>query len=106
MAFTQKTINAFEMTQRMAAAEIKAVRPGYRAFVGVYPPLSSNGIPHWRIKKFEIPETLVHESVYDGDLSDHQMVRVDTLEEVEQVLATWNVDTSAFDAAWKSDYPL
>jgi hypothetical protein len=106
MAFTQKTLNAFEMTHRDAACEIKASRSGHRAFVGVYPPLPEKNIREWRIKKFEIPEDLVHKSVYDGDLVDLEFINVDTLEEVEQILASWNVDSSALDAPWKSDYPL
>ena len=105
MAFTLKTLNAFEMTHREAACEIEATRPGHRAFVGVYPPLPENNIPQWRIKKFEIPEHLVHKSVYDGDFVDLEYVYVDTLEEVEQALASRDVDSSKFDAPWKSDYP-
>ncbi|HSU33826.1 MAG TPA: hypothetical protein VLJ11_21545 [Bryobacteraceae bacterium] len=40
MPFTQKTLNAFEMTGRLAACEIAAVNPEHRAFIGVYPPIN------------------------------------------------------------------
>lgn len=106
MAFTLQTLNAFEMTHRYATCEIKATRPSHRAFVAVYPPLPEKNIQQWRIKKFEIPEELVPKNPYDGDLVDLQFVRADTLEEVERVLASWKVDSSLFDAPWKSDYPV
>ena len=86
MAFSQKTLNAFEMTSRIAACEIPCKRSGHRAFVGIYPPHPEKGISKWRIKRFEIPEVLVNESIYDGDMLDLQFVKVDTLEEVENVL--------------------
>jgi len=104
MAFTLKTRNAFEMTHRSATCEIKASRRGHRAFVGIYPPRPT--IPQWRVKKFEIPEDLVHKNPYDGDLVDLQFVHLNTIEEVEQLLASWNVDSSQFDAPWRSDYPV
>ena len=104
MAFTLKTLNGFEMTHRSAMCEIKATRPGHRAFVGIYPPRPT--IPQWRVKKVEIPEDLVDKNPYDGDLVDLQFIRLNTIEEVEQLLASWNVDSSQFDAPWKSDYPV
>ena len=79
MAFTLQTLNAFEMTHRYATCEIKATRPGHRAFVGVYPPLPEKNIHQWRIKKFEIPEGLVQKSPYDGDLVDVEFISADTL---------------------------
>jgi hypothetical protein len=54
MGFDQKTLNAFEMSHRMAACEIPATRSGHRAFVGIYPPLPEKGISQWRIRRFEI----------------------------------------------------
>ena len=105
MAFSLKTLNAFEMTHRDAACEIPAKRAGHRAFVGIYPPLPEHGILKWRIKRFEIPAALVNESVYDGDLLDLLFIQVDTLEEVEDVLRSWAIASSLFDAPWKSDWP-
>jgi hypothetical protein len=106
VAFTLQTLNGFEMTQREATCEIKATRPGHRAFVAVYPPLPEKNVYQWRIKKFEIPEELVSKSPYDGDLVDLQFVHAETLEEIEQILVSWKIDSSQFDAAWKSDYPV
>jgi|SRR5579883_2535002 hypothetical protein len=104
MPFSIQTLNAFEMTGRSAACEIPAKRSGHRAFVGIYPP--GHGILQWRIKRFEIPATLVDKSIYDGDLLDLQFIKVDTLEEVEDVLRSWAIASSLFDAPWKSDWPF
>ena len=106
MPFSLKTLNAFEMTRRDAACEIPAMRSGHRAFVGIYPPLPEKGILQWRVKRFEIPAALVYESVFDGDLVDLQFIRLDTLQEVEDVLRSWAIATSLFDAPWKCDWPF
>ena len=106
MSFNLKTLNAFEMTRRDAACEIPAKRVGHRAFVGIYPPMPEKGILKWGIKRFEIPEALVYESVYDGNLVDLQFIRSDTLEEVEDVLRSWAIAASLFDAPWKCDWSL
>lgn len=106
MAFTLQTLNAFEMTHRSAACEIKPTRSGCRAFAAVYPPLPEKHIQQWRLKRLEIPEGLVSQNPYDGDLVDLQFIRVDTLEEVEKTLPAWGIDSSLFDAPWKSDYPV
>ena|SRR5579863_3621007 len=106
MAFTIKTLNAFEMTHRTAACEITATRPEHRAFVGVYPPLPEKNIEKWRVRKFEIPQNLVETNFGENDLVDSQFLRLDTLEQVEEALASWNIDTSMLDAPWKSAYPL
>jgi hypothetical protein len=106
MPFSKKTLNAFEMTCRAAACEIPAKRNGNRAFVGIYPPWPAKRIVKWRIKRFEIPAALVSESVYDGDLVDLQFIGVDTLGEVEDVLLSWGIASSLFDAPWKCDWPL
>jgi len=63
-------------------------------------------VHQWRVKKFEIPEDLVSQNPYDGNLVDLQLVRLDTLEEVEGLLASWGIDSAQFDAPWKSDYPV
>lgn len=106
MAFTQKTINAFEMLQRSAAVEISATRSGHRAFVGVCPPLPDKNIQNWRIRRFEIPDDLMEKNFAEADLINSEFIRLDTLEEVETLLAEWGLDTASFDAPWKVDYPL
>lgn len=106
MPFSLKTLNAFEMTRRVAACEIPAKRKGHRAFVGIYPPLLEKNISKWRVRRFEIPSGLVNSSFGEEDLLDSQSVRVDTLEEVEDVLRSWAIATSLFDAPWKCDWPL
>jgi hypothetical protein len=104
MPFSVKTLNAFEMTGRMAACEIPAARSQHRAFVGVYPPEPKR--PQWKIKRFEIPSHLVYGNFYEPDLVDSRLIVVDTLEEVEDVLRSWAIATSMFDAPWKCDWPL
>jgi hypothetical protein len=106
MAFSQKTLNAFEMTRRSAACKIPVRRQGHRAFVGIYPPLPEKRIRQWRIGRFEVPSSLLAGSIYDGDLVDLQDVRPDTLDEVEDTLRSWAVATSLFDAPWKCDWPF
>ena len=104
--FTQEVLNGFEMMARMATIEIPATHVGHRAFVGVYPPLPDKGIRQWRVRKFEIPETLVDKYFGEEQLIDPQSVQLDTLEQVENLLAKWKLDSAAFEAPWKNDYPL
>lgn len=116
MAFTQKTINAFEMNQRAAACEIASSRVGYRSFIGVYPPRCDrqrvpSPIPNehqgrWCVKKFTIPERLINEYFAEDDLADRESVYLNTMAEVEDLLTKWGVDSAKFDAPWASDYPL
>lgn len=102
MAFTLKTLNAFEMTRRSATAEIQATRPGHRAFVGVYPPLPDKRIGQWRVGKFEIPEDLLEKVFGEEHLVDSHLVRLNTLDEVEELLRQWNVDSSVLTRLGKA----
>jgi hypothetical protein len=104
MPFTQKTLNAFEMTGRMAACEIPAVTPEHRGFIGVYPPIKQRD--HWLIHRFEVPASLVNEYFGEEDLVVNRYIRLKSLQEVEAVLATWGIDPAALDPPWKIDYPL
>jgi hypothetical protein len=106
MAFTLKTLNGFEMLRRAAAAEIPTSILGHRAFVGVYPPLPEKGIPKWRIRRFAIPEHLLDQYFAESDLVNSEFVRVDTLDDVESLLAKWGIDSTILDAPWKCDWPL
>ncbi len=104
--FTQEVLNGFQMATRTAACELPAIRQGYRAFVGVYPPLPEKGVSQWRVRRFEIPEELVDQYFGEEQLVDSHLVQLDTLEQVEELLATWNLDSSELQAPWRSDYPL
>jgi hypothetical protein len=106
MAFDPKTLNAFDTLHRMAACEIPARRSGHRAFIGIYPPLPDKGIAQWRVRRFEIPNELVDKSIYDGDLLDLQHIHAGTIDEVEDILRSWSVASSMFDAPWKCAWPL
>ena len=106
MPFTLKTINAFEMTERLATAEIPAKRPQHRAFVGVYPPSPGKGLHQWRVRKFEIPVCFLNGCVGEEELVDSEFIRLDRIEEVETLLGSWGIDTASLDAPWKSAYPL
>ena len=105
MPFSLKTLNAFEMTGRMAACEIPAKRNEYRAFVGIYPPRPEKE-KRWRITRFEIPSRLVMESFGQEDLVDFLSLHGNTLEEVQDILRSWGIASSLFDAPWKCDWPL
>jgi len=94
------------MTRRTAACEIAATRPGHRAFVGVYPPLPEKDVHKWRVRKFEIPVHLMETYFGEIDLVDSHLLWLDTLEQVEEALAAWNVEIARLDAPWNSDYPL
>ena len=104
--FTQEVLNGFQMIHRTAAAEIPATRAGHRAFVGVYPPLPQKQISLWRVRRFEIPEDLVDKYFGEEQLIDSEIIELNTLEEVEELLAKWNLDGARFEAPWKSDWPL
>lgn len=106
MAFTQKTLNAFEMINRPAACEIPTDIPNHRSFIGVYPPWPEKRVEKWRVRRFAIPERLIDEYFGEEDLIDSELIYLDGLENVEQLLNQWGVDTAAFDAPWNSDYPL
>jgi hypothetical protein len=51
-------------------------------------------------------ERAVHQSIYDGHLLDLKDIRVNTIEEVEDILRSWSVASDMFDAPWKCDWPL
>ena len=106
MGFTQKTLNAFEMTARPAAAEIHATRPNHRAFVAVYPPASEESARKWRVRRFEIPNHLINEYVGEEDLLDSKFLTLKNIEDVEKLLNSWGFDSSSLDAPWKCEYPL
>jgi hypothetical protein len=104
--FTIKTLNAFEMTSRTAAAEIPAKRESHKAFVAVYPPSQEQQLSQWRIRRFEIPVKFIGACVGEEELIDSQFVRLDDIEEVETLLSSWGIDSGTLDAPWKCDYPL
>src|SRR5437867_12744541 len=106
IAFTKRTISVFEMTRRSAAVEIPATHPNHRAFVEVMPPLPENRIYAWRVRKFEIPEELMETNFSEDALVNSMFVRLKPIEEVEALIAAWGLDSAAFDAPWKVDYPL
>jgi hypothetical protein len=106
MPFSLRTLNAFEMTHRLSCCEIPPIRSEHRAFVGVYPPNPDRRTTTWTIKRFEIPARLVHEYFSEDDIVDSQVVKVNTLEGVEDVLRSWAITPTLFDAPWKCDWPL
>jgi hypothetical protein len=106
MLFTQEVLNGFQMTHRTAATEIPATRAGHRSFAGVYPPYDQKRISLWRVRRFEIPKELVDNYFGEEQLVDSEKIELNTLEEVEELLAKWNVDSASFEAPWKNDWPL
>lgn len=104
--FTQEVLNGFQMATRTAACELPANHQGCRAFVGVYPPLPEKGVSQWRVRRFEIPKELVDQYFSEEQLIDSQLIQLETLEQVEELLASWNLDSAVLQAPWKSDYPL
>lgn len=106
MPFDQKTLNAFEMTSREAASEVPATKADHRAFVAVYPPLVDKGVVQWRVRRFELPVNLLDQHFGEEDLVNSLFYKLESLEEVEGLLADWGVDPSRLDAPWKCDYPL
>jgi hypothetical protein len=104
--FTQEVTNGFDMIGRTAACELPAQSAGCRGFVGVYPPSLDKRIPRWRVRRFEIPEALVDQYFGEEELINSELVNLDSLEAVEALLSNWGVDTAAFQAPWRSDYPL
>lgn len=106
MPFNQKTLNAFEMTNREAACEIPATMPGHRAFVSVYPPMPDKDVHQWRVRRFELPLELVDEYPGEEDLKNSLFCKLENLSDVEDLLADWGVNPTQLDAPWKCDYPL
>lgn len=104
--FTQEVRNGFEMNGRTAACELPASNVGCRRFVGVYPPLPDKDIHRWRVRRFEIPESSVHQYFGEEQLLDSEFVYLDSLAEVETLLANWGIESCMFQAPWRTDYPL
>ena len=104
--FSLEVINGFEMIQRTACAEISATRTGHRAFVGVYPPIPEKKTYQWRVRKFELPERLVGKYFGEEDLVDSEFIRLNSLEEVEELITRWGLAETTFEAPWKNEYPL
>ena len=104
--FTQEVRNGFEMIARMAACELPAQHAGCRRFVGVYPPLPKSRIYRWRIRRFELPESLIEKYFGEEQLIDSEIFTLDTLEQVEDLLNDWGLDSAVFRASWHTDYPL
>jgi hypothetical protein len=94
------------MTHRTAACEIPATHPERRAFVGVYPPLPEKQITCWRVRRFEIPRELAGQYFGEEQLIESQLIQLDTLDQVEETLVSWRLDSATLEATWKSDYPL
>lgn len=107
MPFSLRTLNAFDMISRMSACEIPAKHKGHRAFVGIYPPDPQHSDRRqWRITRFEILSGLVQENFWQKDLVDWQSLHRDSLEDIEDILRSWGIASSMFDAPWKCDWPL
>ncbi len=106
MPFNVKTKNAFEMTARPAAAELTSHQVGRKAFIAVYPPSPVGSGGPWRVRRFEIPESLTDKYPAEEDLIGSTLIALNNLEDVEQLLTSWEVDSSTLDAPWKCDYPL
>jgi hypothetical protein len=110
MAFTANTIYAF-LSGRMAALEVPASRPGYREFIGVYPPSHEEGegqwwAGKWWVRRFELPLALVDDYPGPDDLVESRQLHFDSRHDVEALLEKWQIDAALFDAPWKCDYPL
>jgi hypothetical protein len=60
----------------------------------------------WRVTRFEIPSKLVFDNCGQEASIDFQSVYRDNLEEIADVLRSWGIATSMFDAPWKCDWPL
>lgn len=106
MPFNQKTLNGFEMISQTAACEVPAANADHRAFVAVYPPLIEKGVDQWRVRRFEVPISIMDENFGEDDLVNSLFYKLESLEEVERLLADWSVDPLGMDAPWKCDYPL
>ena len=115
MPLSVKAINSLKMLRQEIASEIPAEDLNRRAWVAVYPPLKQqliNVVPgRWRgdtylVKKFEIPKELVDEYFGQDSVYNLQKEEATSIEEVEQILAQWGIDSSTLEAPWHSDYPL
>jgi hypothetical protein len=42
----------------------------------------------------------------ERDMVDSEFIYLETLDEVEELLAKWGIDSAVFDAPWKCDYPM
>ena len=106
MPFSTKTKNAFEMTARPAATELPAQQVRHKSFIAIYPPSPTGTYGPWRVRRFEISEDLLDEYPSEEDLIDSKLITLNSLEDVEQLLTSWGIDSSTFDAPWKCNYPL
>ena len=91
---------------RPAAAELPAQQTGCRAFIAVYPPSLVDNHGTWRVRRFEIPESLIDDYPAEEDLIGSELIKLNTLADVEQLLTSWEIDCSTLDVPWKCNYPL
>jgi hypothetical protein len=107
MAFTPRIREKFEKHAECATLEIPAKHAGARAFIGIYPPIpGKTRYTQWVVRRFEIPEDLVGQYFGMEQLAESEAVHADTLEQVEELLAAWNIDSATLQEPWKNDYPL
>lgn len=101
-----KARNRLEMLRGVVACEVPATRQGCRAFAAIFPPSGESDDSQWTARKIEIPEGLVDQYFGDSDITESRVIRTASLEEAENTLVSWGVDTSQLDAPWNCDFPL
>ena len=94
------------MMARPAAPELPARQVGCKAFVAVYPPPLVDSHSTWRIRRFEISESLIDGYPAEENLIDSELMKLNTLADVERLLTSWGIECSTLDAPWKCNYPL
>lgn len=94
------------MAGQEAACELVATVADHRAFVAVYPPLIDKGVDQWRVRRFELPISLLDQHFAEEDLVHSLFYKLENLEEVERLLQDWAIDPASLDAPWKCGYPL
>lgn len=115
MTMRPEVRNRLSMLGELVAAELPAVSPGRRRWVGVYvakPPHPNASSPaprgKMRVLRFELDESLLDGSYspFSGDLENTDSRWVDSMEELEGVLEEMGIDSGRLDAPWHCDYPL
>ncbi len=82
------------------------MRSSCRGFIGVHPPWPEKRVPNWHVRRFEIAEANMNEWFGEEDLVDSQRIELESLEEVEELIESWGIDTGRFQQSLNTDYPL
>jgi hypothetical protein len=106
MPISIKSVNQLEMAKTPIAMEVDASSPELRSWVADYPKRPDKGIDLFEVRSFELKRDLVDKYFSQADVLNSRNQKVNTLDEVEDVLKRWGFESDGLVPPWRCDYPL